>query len=63
MSITCFQVLISGLTLLVTQLEMERDGRDGLLQGLQEGVVVLAVKTQETIYSNSTVPLKDQQSR
>ena len=63
MSIICFQVLSSGLTLLVTQLELERDGRDGLLQGLQEGVVVLEVKTHETIYSNSTVPLKDQQTR
>ena len=52
-SITCIQVLSSWLTLFVTQLELERRGRDDLLEGLQEGVVVLESESHEVVYSNS----------
>ena len=37
----------------MTQLELERSGRDDLLEGLQEGVVVLESKSHEVVYSNA----------
>ena len=46
-------MLSSWLTLFVTQLELERSGRDDLLEGLQEGVVVLEGKSHEVVYSNA----------
>ena len=53
LSITSIQVLSSWLTLFVTQLELERSGRDDLLEGLQEGVVVLEGESHEVVYYNA----------
>ena len=43
----------SKLTLFVIKLELEREGKDDLLNGLKEGVIVVDRDTHEVVYSNT----------
>ena len=55
LSFSVIQVLSSKIIALITQLELARQRRDELLEGVQEGVAVLDAQSRDIFYCNAAL--------